>query len=70
MARTKKLFRRGRTHAVRGPESWEEFFRFRDKAMEADRKAFEEFLAERGDEAPERRAFGRVKRLRTEDWAK
>lgn len=39
----------------RRPESWEEFFRLRDQAMETDRRAFEEFLAERKDEAPEKR---------------
>lgn len=82
MARTAKLFKNGRSQAVRlptefrfegkevfirrdektgdvilsrRPESWEEFFRFREKAMQADRKAFEEFLAVRKDEAPEKR---------------
>lgn len=82
MARTAKLFKNGRSQAVRlpaefrfegkevfirkdektgdvilsrRPESWEEFFQFRDKAMEADRRAFEEFLAGRKDEAPEKR---------------
>lgn len=44
----------------RRPESWEEFFRFRDKAYEADRRAFEEFLAERKDEAPAKKAFERL----------
>jgi antitoxin VapB len=39
----------------RRPESWEEFFRFRDRAVGADPRAFEEFLAERKDEAPEKR---------------
>jgi antitoxin VapB len=39
----------------RRPESWEEFFSFRDKAIAADRRAFEEFLAERKDASPEKR---------------
>lgn len=39
----------------RRPESWEEFFRLRDEAMRADPRAFEEFLAERKDEAPQKR---------------
>ena len=39
----------------RRPESWDAFFRLRDQAMEMDRRAFEEFLAERKDEAPEKR---------------
>lgn len=34
------------------PESWEEFFRLRDEAMQADPRAFEEFLAEGKDKAP------------------
>ena len=82
MAKTAKLFKNGRSQAVRlpaefrfegkevfirkdektgdvilsrRPESWEEFFRFRDNAMHADPQAFEEFLAERRDEAPEKR---------------
>src|SRR5260370_2375150 len=43
----------------RRPESWEEFFRFRDKAIKADQRAFEEFLAERKAEPPQKRAsFG------------
>lgn len=82
MARTVKLFKNGRSQAVRlpaefrfegkevfirkdektgdvilsrRPESWEEFFRLRDEAMRADPRAFEEFLAERKDEAPQKR---------------
>lgn len=82
MAKTAKLFKNGRSQAVRlpaefrfegkevfirkdektgdvilsrRPESWEEFFRFREEAMEADPRAFEEFLADRRDEAPEKR---------------
>jgi len=82
MAKTAKLFKNGRSQAVRlptefrfagtevfirkdeetgdvilsrWPGSWEEFFRFRDNAMHADPRAFEEFLAERRDEAPEKR---------------
>ncbi|HKV63870.1 MAG TPA: hypothetical protein VJO16_18320 [Candidatus Acidoferrum sp.] len=39
----------------RRPESWEEFFGFRDKALKADQKAFEEFLADRKDAPPEKR---------------
>lgn len=37
---------------ARRPKSWEEFFRFRGKAIEVNPRAFEEFLAERKDEAP------------------
>lgn len=37
------------------PESWEQFFQFRDAASAADPRAFAEFLAERKDEAPEKR---------------
>lgn len=82
MAKTAKLFKNGRSQAVRlpaefrfegkevfirkdeksgdvilskRPESWEEFFRLREQAMEMDRQAFEEFLAKRKDEAPEKR---------------
>ena len=82
MAKTVKLFKNGRSQAVRlpaefrfegkevfirkdektgdvilsrRPESWEEFFRLRDEAMRADPRAFEEFLAERKDEAPQKR---------------
>lgn len=82
MAKTVKLFKNGRSQAVRlpaefrfegkevfirrdektgdvilsrRPESWEEFFRLRDEAMKADPRAFEEFLAERKDEAPQKR---------------
>ena len=82
MARTVKLFKNGRSQAVRlpaefrfegkevfirkdektgdvilsrRPESWDEFFRLRDEAMRADPRAFEEFLAERKDEAPQKR---------------
>jgi len=82
MAKTAKLFKNGRSQAVRlpaefrfegkevfirkdektgdvilsrRPGSWEEFFRFRDNAMRADPRAFEEFLAERTDEVPEKR---------------
>ena len=44
----------------RRPESWEEFFHFRDKAMQADPRAFEDFLAGRKDEPPQKRElFGR-----------
>lgn len=82
MVKTAKLFKNGRSQAVRlpaefrfegkevfirkdektgdvvlsrRPESWEEFFRLRDKARQADPRAFEEFLAERKDEAPQKR---------------
>ena len=82
MSKTVKLFKNGRSQAVRlpaefrfegkevfirkdektgdvilsrRPESWDEFFRLRDEAMRADPRAFEEFLAERKDEAPEKR---------------
>jgi antitoxin VapB len=82
MARTAKLFKNGRSQAVRlpagfrfegkevfirkdektgdvilsrRPESWEEFFRFRDKAMKADPRAFGEFLADRKDAPPQKR---------------
>jgi antitoxin VapB len=82
VAKTVKLFKNGRSQAVRlpaefrfdgkevfirkdektgdvilsrRPESWEEFFRLRDEAMRADPRAFEEFLAERNDEAPQKR---------------
>jgi antitoxin VapB len=82
VAKTGKLFKNGRSQAVRlpaefrfegkevfirkdektgdvilsrRPESWEEFFRLRDEAMRADPRAFEEFLAERKDEAPQKR---------------
>lgn len=82
MGKTVKLFKNGRSQAVRlpaefrfegkevfirkdektgdvvlsrRPESWEEFFRLRDEAMQADPRAFEEFLAERKDEAPQKR---------------
>jgi antitoxin VapB len=82
MARTAKLFKNGRSQAVRlpaefrfegkevfirkdektgevilspRPESWEEFFAFRDKAIKADRRAFEEFLTDRRDVPPEKR---------------
>lgn len=52
---------------LRRPGSLEEFFRFRDRAVEADPQVFEEFLAGRTDEVPKKRAFGRIKRLKTED---
>jgi len=82
MAKTAKLFKNGRSQAVRlpaefrfegkevfirkdektgdvilsrRPESWAEFFQFRDQAMQADPRAFQEFLAERKDEVPEKR---------------
>ena len=82
MAKTVKLFKNGRSQAVRlpaefrfedkevfirrdektgdvilsrRPESWDEFFRLRDEAMRVDPRAFEEFLAERKDEAPQKR---------------
>lgn len=82
MAKTVKLFKNGRSQAVRlpaefrfegkevfirrdektgdvilsrRPESWDEFFRLRDEAMSADPRAFEEFLAARKDEAPQKR---------------
>lgn len=82
MAKTAKLFKNGRSQAVRlpaefrfegkevfirkdektgdvvlskRPQSWEEFFQFRDAASKADPQAFAEFLAERRDEAPEKR---------------
>jgi hypothetical protein len=52
------------------PGSWEEFFRFRDRTVEADPPAFEEFLAGRRDEVPKTGAFRRIKKLKTEDWTK
>ena len=82
MARTVKLFKNGRSQAVRlpaefrfegkevfirrdektgdvilsrRPESWDEFFRLRDEAMRVDPRAFEEFLADRKDVAPQKR---------------
>lgn len=82
MAKTAKLFKNGRSQAVRlpaefrfagnevfirkdektgdvilskRPESWEEFFRFRDAASKADPRAFAEFLVARKDQAPEKR---------------
>ena len=82
MAKTVKLFKNGRSQAVRlpaefrfegkevfirrdektgdvilsrRPESWDEFFRLRDEAMRVDPRAFEEFLADRRDEAPQKR---------------
>lgn len=82
MAKTVKLFKNGRSQAVRlpaefrfegkevfirrdektgdvilsrRPESWDEFFRLRDEAMRVDPRAFEEFLADRKDEAPQKR---------------
>jgi antitoxin VapB len=82
VAKTVKLFKNGRSQAVRlpaefrfegkevfirrdektgdvilsrRPESWDEFFRLRDEAMRVDPRAFEEFLAERKDEAPQKR---------------
>ncbi len=82
MARTAKLFRNGRSQAVRlpaefrfegqevfirkdektgdvilskRPETWDEFFRFRDEASKADPRAFAEFMAKRKDKAPEKR---------------
>lgn len=39
----------------RRPESWDEFFHLRDVAMRMDPRAFEEFLADRQDEAPQKR---------------
>jgi len=86
MARTAKLFKNGRSQAVRlpaefrfdgkevfvrrdertgdvilsrRPDSWQDFFRLRDQAIEADPQAFKEFLADRKDEsAQEREWFG------------
>jgi antitoxin VapB len=82
VAKTVKLFKNGRSQAVRlpaefrfegkevfirrdektgdvilsrRPESWDEFFRLRDEAMRVDPRAFEEFLADRKDEAPQKR---------------
>lgn len=82
MARTAKLFRNGRSQAVRlpaefrfegqevfirkdektgdvilskRPESWDEFFRIRDAAIEADPRAFAEFMSDRKDEPPQKR---------------
>ena len=82
MAKTVKLFKNGRSQAVRlpaefrfegkevfirkdektgdvilsrRPESWDEFFRLRDEAIRVDPRAFDEFLAERRDEAPQKR---------------
>lgn len=49
----------------RRPTSWKEFFRFRDKAIAADPQAFEEFLAERKDEAPEQRGVKTLGTRRT-----
>lgn len=86
MVRTARLFKNGRSQAVRlpaefrfegkevfirkdektgdvilsrRPDSWDEFFRLRDKAIKADKHAFDEFLADRNDKAPqERELFG------------
>ena len=82
MAKTAKLFRNGRSQAVRlpaefrfegkvvfirkdektgdvilsrRPESWQEFFRFRDQARTADPKAFAQFLKHRKDKKPDKR---------------
>jgi antitoxin VapB len=84
MARTAKLFRNGRSQAVRlpsefrfegeavfirkdartgdvilsrRPESWQEFFRFRDEARKADPKAFAQFMADREDQPPDKRVL-------------
>jgi len=84
MARTAKLFRNGRSQAVRlpsefrfegeavfirkdaktgdvilsrRPESWQEFFRFRDEARKADPKAFAKFMARREDPPPDKRVL-------------
>jgi antitoxin VapB len=87
MPRTAKLFKNGRSQAVRlpsefrfegdevfirrdektgdvilsrRPASWGEFFSMREEALEADPRAFEEFLANRKDEPPQNRElFGR-----------
>lgn len=41
------------------PDSWDEFFRLRDKAIKADKRAFDEFLADRNDKPPQdRELFG------------
>lgn len=43
----------------RRPASWDEFFRLRDEAINADPRAVEEFLADRKDMPPqERELFG------------
>lgn len=86
MARTARLFKNGRSQAVRlpaefrfegkevfirkdettgdvilspRPDSWDEFFRLRDKTIKADKRAFDEFLGDRKDEPPQdRELFG------------
>ncbi|HYA62688.1 MAG TPA: AbrB/MazE/SpoVT family DNA-binding domain-containing protein [Candidatus Sulfotelmatobacter sp.] len=82
MPRTAKLFRNGRSQAVRlpaefrfegkevfirrdektgdvilssRPRSWKQFFKLRDEAIKADKRAFDEFLADRKDEPPQDR---------------
>lgn len=82
LAKTAKLFRNGRSQAVRlpaefrfegkvvfirkdektgdvilsrRPESWQEFFRFRDAARKADPKAFAQLLKNRKDKKPDKR---------------
>lgn len=82
VATTAKLFRNGRSQAVRlpaefrfegkevfirkdektgdvilskRPDSWDEFFRIRDAAVQADPQAFAEFMTERKDEPPQKR---------------
>ena len=39
-------------------------------SIEADRQAFEKFLTDRKDETLKKSAFGRIKKLKTEDWTK
>ena len=84
MPKTAKLFKNGRSQAVRlpaeyrfngdevfirkdeqtgevilsqRPNSWKEFFRLRDTALQADPQAAAEFLADRQDPPPQEREF-------------
>jgi hypothetical protein len=44
----------------RRPASWDEFFSLREEALKADPRAFEDFLANRNYEPPQKRElFGR-----------
>jgi hypothetical protein len=52
----KKLPAESRTKRVRGPASWEEFFRVRDAAIKADPGAFAGFMGDRKDEAAQIRS--------------
>lgn len=87
MPRTAKLFKNGRSQAVRlpaefrfegdevfirkdektgdvilsrRPSSWDEFFRIREEAIEADPNAVNDFLSDRKDAPPQKRdLFGK-----------